>query len=53
MDNILKTVYGGDLAVAAFVGAANNGDFVVFADGDGANLWENEDQQLEMANQQL
>ena len=53
MDNILETVYGGDFAVTAFMGAANDGDFVIFANGNGANLWEKEDQLLEMANQRL
>ena len=38
MDEVLQTVYGGNLAFAAFVGAPNNGDFVVFANGDGADL---------------
>ena len=53
MDNIFKTVYGGDLAVAAFVAAANNSDFVIFANGDGANLWGKEGQQLKMANERF
>lgn len=38
MDDVFKTVDGGDLTVAAFVGATGYGDFVVFADRDGANL---------------
>ena len=42
MDDIFETVDGGDLAVATFVGAAGYSDFVVFANGDGADLWERE-----------
>ena len=38
VDDIFETVHGGDFAFAAFVGATGNGDFVVFADGDGADL---------------
>ena len=38
MDNVFKTVDGGDLALTAFVGASGYGDFIVFADGDGADL---------------
>lgn len=34
----LKTVDAGDLALTALVGAADNGDLVVLADGDGADL---------------
>jgi phage protein U len=34
----LETVDGGDLSLASLVGAAHNGDLVVLADGDGANL---------------
>lgn len=40
MDDVFETVDGGDLAIASFVGAAGYGDFVVFADGDGADLGE-------------
>lgn len=42
VDDIFETVDGGDLAVATFVGAAGYSDFVVFANGDGADLWERE-----------
>ena len=38
MDDIFETVNGGDFAFAAFVDATGYGDFVVFADGDGADL---------------
>ena len=38
VDDVLETVDGGDLALAALVAAADDGDFVVFADGDGADL---------------
>lgn len=34
MDDIFEAVDGGDFATAALVGAADDGDFVVFADGD-------------------
>lgn len=34
----LETVDGGDLSFTSLVGAAHNGDLVVLADGDGANL---------------
>lgn len=38
MDDVFETVDGGDFAVAAFVGTADYGDLVVFADGDAADL---------------
>jgi hypothetical protein len=38
VDNPLETVDAGDSALTALVGAAHNGDFVVFADGYGADL---------------
>lgn len=38
MDDVFETVNGGDFAVATFVRAAGYGHFVVFADGDGADL---------------
>jgi len=38
MDNVFETVDGDDFAFAAFAGAAGYQDFVVFADGDGADL---------------
>lgn len=38
MYDVLEAVDGGDFAGAAFVGAADDGDFVVFADGDAADL---------------
>ncbi len=34
VDDIFKTVDRGDLAFAALVGASNNEDFVVLANGD-------------------
>jgi hypothetical protein len=34
LDEVLEAVDGGDLALTALVGAADNGDFVVFADRD-------------------
>ena len=39
VDNVFKTVDGGNLAIAAFVAATDYGYFVVFANRDGANLW--------------
>jgi hypothetical protein len=38
VDNPLETVDGGDLALTALVGATDDGDLVVLADGDGADL---------------
>lgn len=38
VDDIFQTVDGGDLALGALVGAADNGDLVVLADGDGADV---------------
>jgi hypothetical protein len=38
VDEVLEAVDGGDFAFAALVGAADDGDFVVFADGDGSDL---------------
>jgi hypothetical protein len=38
VDDVLETVDGGDLALAALVGATDDGDLVVLADGDGADL---------------
>jgi hypothetical protein len=43
VDEVFQAVNGGDFAFAAFVGASDNGDFVVFADGDGADLKHAED----------
>ena len=39
MYNVLETVDGCDLAFASFVVAADHEDFVVFADGNGSDLW--------------
>lgn len=39
VDHILEAVHGGDLALAALVGATDNGDLVVLADGDAADLF--------------
>lgn len=47
MDDVFETVDGGDLAVTTFIGAAGYSDFVVFANGDGADLWERGVQQLQ------
>ena len=38
VDDPLETVDAGDLALTALVGATDNGDLVVLADGDGADL---------------
>ena len=38
VDDVFETVDGGDLALTALVGATDNGDLVVLADGDGADL---------------
>ena len=38
MDDVFEAVDGGNFSFAAFVGAAHYDDFVVFADGDGADL---------------
>ncbi len=39
VDDVFETIDGGDLALGALVGAADDGDLVVLADGDGADLW--------------
>ena len=39
VDNPLETVDAGDLALTALVGATDNGDLVVLAEGDGADLY--------------
>lgn len=39
VDDVFEAVDGGDLALGALVGAADNGDLVVLADGDGADLF--------------
>lgn len=41
VDDILEAVDGSDLALAALVGATDDGDLVVLSDGDGADLFEN------------
>lgn len=38
VDDVLETVDGGDLALTALVGSANNGNFVILSDWDGADL---------------
>jgi hypothetical protein len=38
VDDPAAAVDGRDLAVAALVGAADDGDLVILADGDGADL---------------
>lgn len=40
VDDILEAVDGSDLALAALVGATDDGDLVVLSDGDGADLFE-------------
>lgn len=39
VDHVLETVDGGDLALTALVAATDNGDLVLLADGDGADLF--------------
>jgi len=39
VDEVLQSVDGGDFAFTALVGASHNGDFVVFSDGDAADLY--------------
>ena len=34
VNDVFETIDGGDFTVAAFVGASDDGDFVVFADGN-------------------
>ena len=46
MDDVFEAVNGGDFGIAAFVGAAGYGDFVVFADGHRANLGWKDNQRL-------
>ena len=38
VDNVLETVHGSNLALTALVGAADNGDLIVLADGNAADL---------------
>lgn len=38
VDGVLEAVDAGDLALTTLVGATNDGDFVVLADGDGSDL---------------
>lgn len=38
VDGVLETVDAGDLALTTLVGAPDDGDFVVLADGDGSDL---------------
>ena len=38
VDDVFETVDGSDLALTTFVGASHDKDFVVFSDGDGADL---------------
>lgn len=38
VDDVLEAVDRGNLAFLALLGAADNGDLVVLADGDGADL---------------
>ena len=46
MHHVFESVDGGDGAFTTFVRAAYNGHFVVFADGDGADLGREEKRQL-------
>jgi hypothetical protein len=38
LNEVFETVDGGDFAFTALVGSSHNGDFVVLADWDGADL---------------
>jgi hypothetical protein len=38
VDNVFKAVDGGDLALAALVAATDDGDLVILADGNAANV---------------
>lgn len=38
VDNVFETVDGGDLALTALVGTTDNGNLVILADGDAADL---------------
>jgi hypothetical protein len=38
VDNVLETVDRGDLALTSLVGATDNGDLIILADWDGADL---------------
>ena len=38
VDEVLETVDGSDLALLALVGTTDNGDLVILADGESANL---------------
>lgn len=40
VDDVLETVDGGDLALTALVATTDNGNLVVLADGDAADLKE-------------
>lgn len=39
VDDVLETVHGGDLALLVLVGAADDLDLVILADGDAADLF--------------
>jgi hypothetical protein len=39
VNHVLETVHRGDLALTTLVGATDNGDLVVLADGDAADLF--------------
>jgi hypothetical protein len=38
VDHVLEAVDGGDLALTALVGTTDDGDLVILANGDGADL---------------
>lgn len=38
VDDVLEAVDGGDLSLTALVGATDNGDLIILADWDGADL---------------
>ncbi len=38
VNDVLETVDGGDLSLTALVGATDNGDLIILADWDGADL---------------
>lgn len=44
MDHVFEAVDGGYFAFAAFIGAAGDDYLVVFADGDGADLFGGEEE---------
>lgn len=39
VDNVLETIHAGHFALTALIGAPDNGDLVILADRDGADLF--------------